>query len=129
MLTANHLTEHWDANGEVRGRTKGAEGVCNPLRTKISTNQIPQSSQGLNHQPKSIHGGTNGSSYICNREWHYLATMGRKALGPVKAPCPSIGECGEAGVSSRWRYIIEEAVGMGWRFAEGKPGKGITFEL
>jgi hypothetical protein len=37
---------------------------------------LPQSSQGVNHQPMSIHGGTLGSSCICNRGWPYLASMG-----------------------------------------------------
>jgi hypothetical protein len=32
--------------------------ATNPIgRTTISTNQTPQSSQGLNYQPKSTHGG------------------------------------------------------------------------
>jgi hypothetical protein len=35
----------------VRERAEGAEGVCNPIgRTTIATNQ---SSQGINHQPRS----------------------------------------------------------------------------
>jgi hypothetical protein len=86
MLAANHWTEHGDPNGGVRERTEGAEGVCNPIgRTTISTNQISQSSQELNHQQKSTHGGTHGSSHISNREWHCLTSMGREALGPVKA--------------------------------------------
>ena len=42
MLTANHRTEHGDHNGGVRGRTKGAEGVYNPIgSTTISTKQTP----------------------------------------------------------------------------------------
>jgi hypothetical protein len=42
--------------GGVRERTEGAKGVYNPVgKTTISTNQTPQSSQGLNHQPKSTH--------------------------------------------------------------------------
>ena len=42
MLAANHWTEHGDPNGGVRERTKGAEGVYNPIRrTTISTNQTP----------------------------------------------------------------------------------------
>ena len=54
MLTANHWTEHKVPNGGVRERTEEAEGVCNPIgRTTVSTNQIPQSSQGSNYQPKS----------------------------------------------------------------------------
>jgi hypothetical protein len=31
-----------DPNGELRAKTEGAEGVCNPIgRTTISTNQNP----------------------------------------------------------------------------------------
>ena len=41
--------------------------VCNPIgRTTISTNQIPQSSQGLSHQPKGeelVAGASSYSSY------------------------------------------------------------------
>jgi hypothetical protein len=43
-----------DPNGEVKPRTVGADRVCSPIgRTTISTNQMPGSSQGLNHQPRS----------------------------------------------------------------------------
>jgi hypothetical protein len=53
MLEAKPQTEYEDPNGGVRARTVGDEGVCNLIgRTTISTNQISQSSQGLNHQPK-----------------------------------------------------------------------------
>ena len=57
-----------------------------------------KSSQVLNHQPKSTHGGTHGSSCICSRGWPCWASMGEEALGP--ALCPSVGECKgrEAGV-------------------------------
>jgi hypothetical protein len=42
MLVANHLTDQGDPNGEVRGKTKGAEGVCNRIgKTTISNNQTP----------------------------------------------------------------------------------------
>jgi hypothetical protein len=48
---------------------KRAEGICSPIkRTTISTNQTPQSSEGLNHQSKSTHWGTHGSSHICSRD-------------------------------------------------------------
>ena len=78
MHTANHPTKHEDPNGEVREKAEGAEGVSNPIRrTTISNNQ---SSQGLNHQPKSTHGGTHGSSYICSRGLPYLASMGGEPL-------------------------------------------------
>jgi hypothetical protein len=85
MLAANHWTEFGDPNGGVRERTEGTEGVCKPIgRTTISTNQNPQSSQGLNHQPKSTHGGTDSSSCICSRGLPYLESMGGKPLGPVE---------------------------------------------
>jgi hypothetical protein len=74
MLKANHWTDHGVCNGGIRERTKEPEGVCNSIgRTTISTNQPtnppPQSSQGLNHHPKSTHGGIHGSSYICSGGW------------------------------------------------------------
>jgi hypothetical protein len=73
-------------NGGVRERTEGAEGVCNPIGRTVSTNQTPpQSSQGLNHQLKSTHGRTQGSSLINSRGWPYLASMKREALGSVEA--------------------------------------------
>jgi hypothetical protein len=66
MLTTNQWIEHRDQNGGVRKRPEGAERVCNPIGKKkpIPTNQTPQISQGLNQQPKSTHGGTQGSSCI-----------------------------------------------------------------
>jgi hypothetical protein len=75
MLADNHWTEH----GRVRERTEKAEKVCNPIgRITISTIQIPQSSQGLSHQPRSTHGGTHGSSCICSRGWP--SSIGGEAL-------------------------------------------------
>jgi hypothetical protein len=51
--------------------------------------------------------------------------MEGEALGPVKDLCPSIGEC----QGQEWEW---EGWGIGGgdrRFLEGKPGKGITFEM
>jgi hypothetical protein len=93
MLTANHHTEPRDLNGRARGRTEGAEGDCNPIGKTMSNNRVTQSSQSLNYQPKSIHGGNHGFRYICSRGWLYLISMGGEALGPVKAWCPSIWGC------------------------------------
>jgi hypothetical protein len=94
MLTANHWTEHRFPNGGVRERTHGVEGVCNPIGgTTILTNHTTQSSLGLNHQPKSTHGWTHGSSHICSRVWPCWTSMEGEVLGPVKARCPIIGEC------------------------------------
>jgi hypothetical protein len=104
MLSANHWTEHKVPlpHGGARERTEGAEEVFNSIGgTKVSINQTLQSSQGLNHQPKSTHGGTHGSSCICSKGWLCWTSVGGEALGPVKAQCPSVGECQdrEAGVS------------------------------
>jgi hypothetical protein len=54
--------------------------------------------------------------------------VGGEALGPVKALCPSIGECQgqEMGVSGLMSRVGR---GRGRGFSEGKPGKGITFEI
>jgi hypothetical protein len=59
-----------------------------------------QSSQGLNHQPKSTHGGPHGSSHICNRGWPCWASVGGEALGSVKARYLSVRESqdGEVGM-------------------------------
>jgi hypothetical protein len=104
-------------------KTEGAEGVCNPIGiTTISTNQNPQSSQGLNHQPKITHGGTHGSSHICSKGWPCHGSIGGKALGPVKAPCFSVGKCQgrEMGVGGG-NILIEAGEGrIGYGFSGGK---------
>jgi hypothetical protein len=53
--------------------------------------------------------------------------MGGEALGPMKASCPSVGECQglEAGVSG----LVGGGCGGDRGFLEGKPGEGITFEM
>ena len=53
--------------------------------------------------------------------------MGGEALGPEKAGCPSVGECQdrEAGVGG----LVSRGKGRGRGTSEGKPGKGITFEM
>jgi hypothetical protein len=56
--------------------------------------------------------------------------MRGEALCPMKALCPSVGECQgqEAGVGR----LVSRGRGEGKRegcFLETKPGKGITFEI
>jgi len=97
MLAAIHGTEHGTPM-EERERTEGTEGVCNPIgRTTISTNQTvpssPRSFQGLRNQLESRHVGTHVSRHKCSRERHCLASIEGEALGPVKTPFPSVGEC------------------------------------
>ena len=85
MHSAKHQTEHKDTNGKLGQGLKRLKCFCNPTgRTTISTNQTSQSSQGLNHQPKSTHWGTHGFSWICSRGLPYLASLGREPLGPVE---------------------------------------------
>jgi hypothetical protein len=125
---AKHQTEFEEPNGYVRAMTEGAGEVCNPTgRTTISTNQSPQSSQGLNHQPKSTYGGTHNSSWMCSRGLPYLVPMGGKPLCPVEAP--RVRECygTEVGVGEhpgRGRGGGEDR-GL-WR---GELGREIIFEI
>jgi hypothetical protein len=81
---------HWRSQGSIQG----AKGDWRPIEgTSIWTNQYPQRSLELYHQSKKTQGGTCCSSYICSRGWLTLSSMGGEILGPVKALCPSIGEC------------------------------------
>ena len=55
--------------------------------------------------------------------------MGGEALGPVKALCPSIGECQGQEAGAGVLVSRKRVEGMGDRVLEQKPGKGITFEM
>jgi hypothetical protein len=134
ILTANLWTESGDPNGRVRGRAERAEGDCHPIGRKTeSINQIPQSSQGLNHEPKSIHGLIHGSTTYVAEDclmWHQWEGT-HLVLWRLDAPENRGARemrwewvCG-------WESILIEAKGrgMGWGIVEGKPGRGITFEI
>jgi hypothetical protein len=56
--------------------------------------------------------------------------MGGEAFGPVKARCPSVGECQDREVGVGESTLIE-AGDRRWdrEFGEGKLGKGITIEM
>jgi hypothetical protein len=60
--------------------------------------------------------------------------MGGEALGPVKAPCPSVGECqgrrqGRVGGGNPHRSRgRKDGIGGFWEGGR-KLGKGITFEM
>jgi hypothetical protein len=126
MLAANYLTEHRIPNGGARESTEGAKAVCIPIGGTISTNQIPQTSNGLNHQQKSTHRCTHGSKCICSREWPCWTSMGGETLGSAKARCPTVGDCQDS------EAIVGGLVSrVGWDkvFSEEKPGKGIIFEM
>jgi len=124
----------WCVQWRVGERNEGGEGVFNPIgRTTIWTNQTPQSSQGQDHQPKSTHGGTHGSSCIWSSGWPWWASMGGETLGPGEAQCPSIGE------DQGGEIIVGEWVGEhpwrsrgrrdGIRCFQGKLGKRIALKF
>jgi hypothetical protein len=75
---------------QVFKKTEGAEVDCNPIGRTTLTNQMTQSSQELTRQPKSIHGGILGSSFICSRGLPYLVPMTGEVLGPMEAQCPIV---------------------------------------
>jgi hypothetical protein len=63
------------------------------------------------------------AAYVAEEGWPSQSSMGGEALGPVKALCPSAGECQgqEAGVGGLVSRGMRERIG---RFSEGKPGRG-----
>jgi hypothetical protein len=88
------MEEKGVSNGGVRERTEGGEGVFSLIgRTTISSNQTLQSSQELNHQPKSTYEGTYGCTCICSRAWPCQTSIGGEALGHVMDRCHSVGKC------------------------------------
>jgi hypothetical protein len=94
MFTVIYLMQHSVPNEGARESNQGADCSCSPIGgTSIWSSQYPQSSLGLNHQSKKIHGGTHVSSCICSSDWPSRSSMGGEALGLVKNLCPSLGEC------------------------------------
>jgi hypothetical protein len=79
--------------------------------TTIWTIQYPQSFQGRNHQSKSTHDWTHGSSCICSRGWPSRSSMGGEAIGSVKVLCPSVGEC--QGQEAEVGGLVSSGVGGG----------------
>jgi hypothetical protein len=97
MLAASYWLEHGVPNGVpnggIRERAEELKGFATHRKNNNINQPDLQSSQGLNHQPKTTHGGTHDSSRICSRGWPSQSSMGGEALGAVKAQCPSVGEC------------------------------------
>ena len=65
-LTTNQWIEHRFLSRQARESTQGAEKVCSPIGgTIICTNQYPQISQGLSHQPRiHMEGPTVSATYV-----------------------------------------------------------------
>jgi hypothetical protein len=80
---------------------------------------VLHSSQGINHQPKSTHEGTQGSSRIYCRGWPCGISVTGESLGLMKAQYPSVEEYQD-------REVGEGGLGIGGRedgiggFLEGK---------
>ena len=71
--------------------TEEAEGVWQPHGGSNSVNRPdPQSSQGLDHQPKNTHGATHSAGHICGRGWPCWTSVGAEALKPKGVQCPSV---------------------------------------
>jgi hypothetical protein len=85
ILTVSHWTEPGDSNRRVRERDEEAKGDCNPMeRRTVSINGTPQNSQGISHQPRSIHGQVCGPCYIYSRGQPCLSSVGGDVLGPLE---------------------------------------------
>jgi hypothetical protein len=94
MLATELRTEHRKPMQELGEVLKKLTGSATSYEEQpYQPTILSQSSQRLNHQLKSTHGGTHGSSHICSRGLPYLASMGGEVLCLVEAQCPSIGEC------------------------------------
>lgn len=86
MPTTKYHTECEVPSGEVRARIEGAEEICNPIeRTTIPTKWTPSPQKLPVTKPKSIHGVTHDSSWICRRGLPYWVSLGVEALRPVEA--------------------------------------------
>jgi hypothetical protein len=100
MLAANHWTEYRVPDGGIGEGTDKTEGVCSPMEgATVSTGQIPWSSWGQDHQPKSTHGGIHGLAAHFQR-MSLLASVGGVSLGPN-------------GIAPVWGMPVVED-GIGW---------------
>jgi hypothetical protein len=103
---------------EIEKGPKELKGFATPLEEEqYELTSILQSSQGLNHQPKSTYGGTHGFSCICSRGWSCWLSIEGEDLDPVKALCLSIGECQgqKVGVYVLVSRGSREGIGGFWR--------------
>jgi hypothetical protein len=74
------------------------EGDCNPIGRTMSSGWTTQCSQGIDHQPKRVQGGLQGSRYICGRRWPCLTLMSGEVLDPLEVWCPRVGGYWSSGV-------------------------------
>jgi hypothetical protein len=72
--------------------------------------------------------GTMASGTYVAEGWPCCTSMGGEALVPVKSHCSSVGEFQDREVGNVWvgKQVEGDQIGG---FLEGKPGKGIIFEM
>ena len=96
-------------------------------KNNIINQPVSSELPGTKPPNKSTDGETHSSSYICTRECLCQASKGKDALGPVKARCPSVGECqGREVRVGGWGNTLIEAEGREWDRAYPVVGVGKT---
>jgi hypothetical protein len=99
---------------------------------KVSTSQTCWSSLELNHQPKSTHGGTCGSSHICSRLLGINGRRGPWSYEGSMLQCRGMpGWGGRSGWAGKSGNTLIEAEDGGWDrgFLVENQEKGITFKM
>ena len=91
IFAAPLWNEHRVPSGRVGERTEWAIGGCNHRKNNNINQPYPLELPGT--KPPITHGVTHGSKQMCARWQPCWTSMGEKALGPLKARCPSVGEC------------------------------------
>ena len=83
MLPVNHWIEFQGSQMEMLEKElKELRGFAAPWgEQQVSTGQTSQTSQELDHQPKSTHGEAHNSVHICGRGWPCWTSVGGAALG------------------------------------------------
>jgi hypothetical protein len=87
------LDQLWVPNRGIGEGPEGAEKGSSPMEgATVSTGQTPQSSWGLNYQPKRTHGVTHNAGHICGRGWPCWTLVGGEVLELEGVQCPSVEE-------------------------------------
>jgi hypothetical protein len=114
-------TNHWTPMEELENGLEDLKGFATSHEELLNQPTRPlKSSHGLKNQPRSTHGGTHGSSYICSKGWPCWASMGREAIGLVKDQFPRVGEFegSEVGVGGGVREHPHRSRGRGDRIGD-----------
>jgi hypothetical protein len=117
---------------------EGTEGAEVPMQgTTMSTGQTTLELPGTEPSSKDYTWSTQRVCHvagsICGRGWSCWTSVGGMALEPLGVRCPSVEECQDwkTGVDGWVEECPDRGGGgrKGWGVPEGRPGKGITFEI